>query len=105
MRKTKESLQSLEQLKELKNKYFTAFNGANYSEKATFTVKLESNYTNLLSLAQSLINVSQNAIEGLHEHELPHCNGFDVVNVLELTKQLLPFSEAEFLDQINGKVS
>ncbi|WP_299135195.1 hypothetical protein [uncultured Tenacibaculum sp.] len=104
MSKNNESLQSLEQLKELKNRYFTAFKDVKHSENTTFTVKLEHNYTNLLNLAHSLINVSQSAIEGLHENELPHCNSFDIVNVLQLTKQLLPFSEAEFLDQINDKL-
>lgn len=96
--------QSLEQLKELKKRCFTAFSDVKHLEKTTFTVKLEHNYTNLLNLAQSLINVSQSAIEGLHENELPHCNSFDIVNVLQLAKQLLPFSEAEFLDQINNKL-
>ncbi|MDB0601588.1 hypothetical protein PL373_10605 [Tenacibaculum maritimum] len=76
MSKNNESLQSLEQLKELKNRYFTAFKDVKHSENTTFTVKLEHNYTNLLNLAHSLINVSQSAIEGLHENELPHCNSF-----------------------------
>ncbi len=95
---------SLDQLKELKNRYFTTFNDANHSRNAAYTVTLEHSYSNLLNLVQSLINVSQSAIEGLHENELPHCNSFDIVNVLQLTKQLLPFSEAEFLDQINDKL-
>ncbi|CAM1368771.1 hypothetical protein TSEDIMI_60059 [Tenacibaculum sediminilitoris] len=87
-----ESLQILDQLKELKNMYFEVFNKVNYSESERF-IKLESNYINL---TQSLINVSQSAVKDLYEKELPHCNSFDIVNVLELTKNYYDFQKLNF---------
>ncbi len=84
---TKQAL-TLDKFNELKDVYLTSL-------KKDFFLN---SYEDLLNTINSLISISQNAIEGITEHNIPHCNAFDIANTLEIAKQLLPYSESEFLD-------
>ncbi|WP_407265520.1 hypothetical protein [Tenacibaculum maritimum] len=37
--------------------------------------------------------------------DIPHCSEYDIISVLGVAKDLLPYSEANFLDKIKGNRS
>ncbi|TCI85326.1 hypothetical protein [Tenacibaculum sp. M341] len=90
---------TLERINELKEIYFTSLKpDKNNRNVAFFQLRLDYDYTSLLDVISSLISISQNAIEGKNESEIPYCDTYDITNTLEIAKQLLPYSESEFLD-------
>lgn len=100
---TKQPL-TLERINELKKQYLTSLRPIDSPNGgAIFKLSLDCDYTGLVNTISSLISVSQSAIEGMNEFELPYCDAYDITKTLEIAKSLLPYSEIEFLDEIRGK--
>ncbi|CAA0150380.1 hypothetical protein [Tenacibaculum maritimum] len=91
---------NLEQIRELKEMYLKTLVSSENNEYSEIKIKVDTSYVELVSLIGSLINVSQCAMEGMCNFEIPNCSEYDIVNTLEIAKKLLPHSEAQFLDGI-----
>ncbi|WP_237274550.1 hypothetical protein [Tenacibaculum ovolyticum] len=97
---TKQPL-TLDRINELKKEYFTSLNPTNSPDNnAIFKLSINNDYTGLLNTVSSLISVSQNALVTINQFQLPYCTTYDIAQTLEIAKNLLPYSEVEFLDKI-----
>ncbi|CAA0156957.1 hypothetical protein [Tenacibaculum maritimum] len=97
---------NLEEIQALKTMYLKTLTPLEEYNKEVSEVKMKvGSYAELIELIGAIINVSQSAMEGMCNFDIPHCSEYDIISVLGVAKDLLPYSEANFLDKIKGNRS
>lgn len=58
------------------------------------------NYQSLVRLQNSLLNVCCDALVAIENNMALRTSVMDIYDILEITKDLIPFSEAKYLDEV-----
>jgi hypothetical protein len=92
------------EIQKLSGLYLTAFKPSNLLRADTSTeIGIKGGYVELFNKIHSLISVCQSALLSQDAIQHPHTNE-DLANLLELTADLLPLNEAEYLDRMRDLV-